>query len=47
MSKTLYDEKSKYQQDIINEFAKNNIIERKASLYDKNLAMDKELVINF
>lgn len=47
MSKTLYDEKSRYQQDIIKEFVKNGVIERKASLYDKNLAMDKELVIEF
>lgn len=47
MAKTLYDEKTGYQADIIKEFAKNGIFERSATYYDKNLAMDKELLLEF
>lgn len=47
MSKTLYAERSQYQADIIKEFEKNNVLERSAKCYDKNLAMDKELLLEF
>ena len=47
MAKTIYDEKTQYQADIIKEFAKNGIFERSATYYDKNLAMDKELLLEF
>ena len=47
MAKTIYDEKRQYQADIIKEFAKNGVIERSAKYYDKNLAMDKEILLEF
>ena len=47
MSKTIYDEKRQYQADIIKEFAKNGVVERDAKYYDKNLAMDKEILLEF
>lgn len=47
MSKTLYAERSQYQADIIAEFSKTGILERNAKFYDKNLAMDKELLLEF
>ncbi|MDY4830380.1 MAG: hypothetical protein SO164_06160, partial [Campylobacter sp.] len=47
MSKTIYNEKTQYQADIIKEFAKNGVVERDAKYYDKNLAMDKEILIEF
>nr|WP_321310817.1 DEAD/DEAH box helicase family protein [uncultured Campylobacter sp.] len=47
MAKTIYDEKRQYQADIIKEFAKNGVVERSAKYYDKNLAMDKEILIEF
>ena len=47
MSKTIYDEKRQYQADIIKEFAKNGVVERSAKYYDKNLAMDKEILLEF
>ena len=47
MSKTIYDEKRQYQADIIKEFAKNGVKERSAKYYDKNLAMDKEILLEF
>ncbi len=47
MAKTIYDEKRQYQADIIKEFAKNGVVERSAKYYDKNLAMDKEILLEF
>ena len=47
MAKTIYDEKRQYQADIIKEFAKNGVAERSAKYYDKNLAMDKEILLEF
>ena len=47
MSKTIYNEKTQYQADIIKEFAKNGVVERNAKYYDKNLAMDKEILLEF
>ncbi|MCI6564026.1 DEAD/DEAH box helicase family protein [Campylobacter sp.] len=47
MAKTIYNEKIQYQADIIKEFAKNGVVERDAKYYDKNLAMDKEILIEF
>ena len=47
MAKTIYDEKRQYQADIIKEFAKNGVVERSAKYYNKNLAMDKEMLLEF
>ena len=47
MAKTIYNEKTQYQADIIKEFAKNGVKERSAKYYDKNLAMDKEILLEF
>ena len=45
--KTFYDEKSKYQQDIIKELEKLGFIERESKFYDKNLAFDKDMFFEF